>query len=353
MTAFQPTVTLETEKEYYCAGVTYVGCDDLAAPLLEQRLTRRVPVNPPPHFKDIADPASIKTIGILRAGGIGDLLFITPTIARLLELCPNATVEISCISAYHGLFEHWPRVKPIPYPFIASESDRWDSFINLLKLVDYDNTRPAIDIFAEAAGVTLEQKECLYFPREDELEAMAERYPRKPGVKRIGWQYWASQPARSYPLELQRETFKQIKQAFGEVEIYLFGQPTIYPKPFASHRPEWIRLLPQEEPPPNLRQSAAIIAGCDAFVGPDSGGLHLAGALHVPSVGIYGPFIPEIRVSYAPTIHPLTGKLACAPCFYHGAGFPEGGPCQQSGICNALAQIRPEQIVRTLKEIIR
>jgi heptosyltransferase II len=50
----------------------------------------------------------------------------------------------------------------------------------------------------------------------------------------------------------------------------------------------------------NLRQSMALVAACDLFVGNDSGPLHLAAAVGTPVVGIYGPTDPAVFGPWAP-----------------------------------------------------
>jgi len=50
----------------------------------------------------------------------------------------------------------------------------------------------------------------------------------------------------------------------------------------------------------NLRQSMALFAACDLFVGNDSGPLHLASAVGTPVVGVYGPTDPAVFGPWAP-----------------------------------------------------
>jgi heptosyltransferase-1 len=66
-----------------------------------------------------------------------------------------------------------------------------------------------------------------------------------------------------------------------------------------------------------LLESAVLLSGADAFVGNDSGPLHLAAALGVPAVGLFGPAPPG-----------LTAPRSVVPSswIYHG---PECSPCDQ------------------------
>ncbi|HEX6178908.1 MAG TPA: lipopolysaccharide heptosyltransferase I [Thermoanaerobaculia bacterium] len=51
-------------------------------------------------------------------------------------------------------------------------------------------------------------------------------------------------------------------------------------------------------PPTNLRELAALLAGASLVVGADTGPLHLAAALGVPVVGLYGPTDPRRNGPY-------------------------------------------------------
>jgi heptosyltransferase-2 len=113
--------------------------------------------------------------------------------------------------------------------------------------------------------------------------------------------------------------------------------------------------LTQLPEPPNFRQSAALLATCDAVVAPDSALCHLAGALNLPTVALYGPFPWALRTAYALRTVALSGHGPCAPCFHHeraGEVWPEGKPCAKSGRCEVLATIEPERILAKLEKML-
>jgi heptosyltransferase II len=67
---------------------------------------------------------------------------------------------------------------------------------------------------------------------------------------------------------------------------------------------------------PRLRDAAALLERCRLFVGNDSGPMHLAAALGVPTLGLFGPGSPR---STAPRGSPgsvatLGGDYPCSPC---------------------------------------
>jgi len=81
-----------------------------------------------------------------------------------------------------------------------------------------------------------------------------------------------------------------------------------------------------------IGQMAALIARCDAFLGNDSGPMHVAGALGVPVIALFGPGDPDRTAAWAPELHasgvdhdggsgiaparvlPISRRYPCAPC---------------------------------------
>lgn len=113
--------------------------------------------------------------------------------------------------------------------------------------------------------------------------------------------------------------------------------------------------LPNQPDPPDFAESAAILATMDAAIVPDSSLCHLAGALGIPTVALFGPFHWQQRTSWSPSIHAIQGHAPCAPCHHHGWDghpFPTSQPCHQSGACTALANLTPERIFAKLKQIL-
>jgi heptosyltransferase I len=68
-------------------------------------------------------------------------------------------------------------------------------------------------------------------------------------------------------------------------------------------------------PPTNLRQLAALISQAILFVGNDTGPLHLAVALKVPSVAIFGATDPLRNGPYGSVHRMQTGGVDCHPCW--------------------------------------
>lgn len=110
----------------------------------------------------------------------------------------------------------------------------------------------------------------------------------------------------------------------------------------------------------DIRLQAARLRRCRAFIGPDSGILHVACALGLPAVGVFGPTLGSLVV--APYTNPLRviqgrwtpsirRRIGChGPCH----GFPSAGyrhdRCR--GSCEPLNTITEVEIVEAVESLI-
>lgn len=69
----------------------------------------------------------------------------------------------------------------------------------------------------------------------------------------------------------------------------------------------------------SLKESAALIAKCRVFLSNDTGLMHLAAAMHVPVVALFGATIPAFGFAPLGDGHTIVeAKLPCRPCGAHG-----------------------------------
>ena len=72
-----------------------------------------------------------------------------------------------------------------------------------------------------------------------------------------------------------------------------------------------IAIMPQS----TIKQLGAIIKSCDLFVGSDTGPTHLAAALEIPVVGLYGSSDPERNGPYGTKNIIIQKDIPCASCW--------------------------------------
>lgn len=64
----------------------------------------------------------------------------------------------------------------------------------------------------------------------------------------------------------------------------------------------------------SLRQSMALLARCRLLVCNDSGVMHLAAALNIPLVAIFGPQSPVKFGPWGENCRVVYRKVSCSPC---------------------------------------
>ena len=89
----------------------------------------------------------------------------------------------------------------------------------------------------------------------------------------------------------------------------------------------------------NIGELIAMLSLCDGFVGNDSGAMHLAAALAIPTVGIFGSTNPERTGPGGPRAGVIYHRLECSPCLERTCRF---------GHYNCLREITPAEVARQL-----
>lgn len=281
-----------------------------------------------------------RDLWLVRGGGWGDLLCMTPLVRQIKQWWPRVRLHIACGKQYHGLFYGLDVIEEqLPIPF--------ESFIALISFEELIESHPdaqeihIIDLFARKAGVTLSDRSIHYLIRTEELREAHDLYPRN-GKPRIAVQFLASALYRTY----QQMQFV-IKELSKDCEIYIFGIPgQVEFKPY----PNIINLMDKKL---TFRQSAAVLATCDVCVAPDSALVHLSSALNVPCVALYGAMPSFLRTSGS--VIGINGKAPCAPCFFHAEGvadFPQDKPCTQIRKCVAIEGIPIDKIVQKVRSLM-
>lgn len=310
--------------------------------------------NPKPiaHLElDVERSGAEPRILIIRTGGYGDLLFLAAAIRVLKGRNPEAHIAVASFVDFADVFTNNPDVAEIiPYPVPLAIADTFDAIVALENTIEDERTLHAVDRFLAELGidpteVPAEEKRCIYHPAESELAAALSAFPRKLDEKgatipRLGVQINAAHMNRTYPHNLLAHLFSLIHGKAGW-EIFLFGSP----KSIAIQEQD--RLVNLSARGLDFRRSAAVLATCDVVLAPDSSIAHLAGALDLPCVALYGPFPHQLRTAYHPKTFAMTGKGACAPCFHFGGPrqhWPEKGPCNESGKCDVLASLAPQRV---------
>lgn len=117
----------------------------------------------------------------------------------------------------------------------------------------------------------------------------------------------ARNPIRATPFKLLQNIIEYINSNY-EIDIYLLGDDNakinklLQQYPFLKHQVTDLNLL------------KVFIGNSKLFIGPDSGLLHIASFLDVPSIGIYGPNIKEVCGPLNNKTSIIDKNFSCRPC---------------------------------------
>ena len=307
---------------------------------------------------------------ILRAGGYGDLLFLTPSLAEIHRRYPALKITVATHEHTREALHHpdLAHVHLIDYPVPADDLTRYDIISSAERITDPRMQHDAATYFAHHLGLLPERSESsealakeefslrpLYAVDPDDLAQAWMAFPRHEPRARIGIQTESSVKNRTYPIDLTAQLIEKLIKE-DECDVFTFG----YPDPGKKVEIPHFYPLQFMDPAPSLTQSAAVLSTMDAVIAPDSALCHIAGALGIPTIALYGPFHWRQRTSHSPSIKALQGHAECAPCQWHltnGQHYPPNMPCsrlvgppgqQRQAGCKALANIPPERIRKEL-----
>jgi ADP-heptose:LPS heptosyltransferase len=100
----------------------------------------------------------------------------------------------------------------------------------------------------------------------------------------------------------------------------------------------------------NIRQVAAVIANLDAVIAPDTGIMHLAGAVGTPVLGLFGSTNGDLRMrEYAGHYTDPTKFVSCGPCWYNNSCLQDEN-AQNHYLC--LKRISPRLVLNELETML-
>lgn len=294
-----------------------------------------------------------QAVWLLRSGGYGDLLMMTPGIRALLE-CGHS-VNVVCARKYQSIFEAWRHERfrvwddPLDATFVKAD-DAVVCFEGVIEGSEKARAEHGVDLFSEWMGARTkgDARRLEYKLINGEKGWSEENFP-KVNKRRVGIQVKASSAVRSYPEELLSRVIEHLQETGAEV--YLFGG-----KGEGDCDIEGVRNLSAKGL--TFRESCAAMTTCDVILAPDSALAHVAQALEIPCVVLFGSFPSRLRVTGNPVITTaLDAKSECGPCFHHCginqmSKWPRSGPCNIAGFCTTLASISPEKVVSAIVNLL-
>ena len=320
-----------------------------------------------------------RSLFVHRAGGFGDLLLLTPALRAFKRAHPHCKVTVCTMPRFREVLAGNPNVDAFAeFPPTNREIFAHDAvacFENIIENNPKARTTHAVDLYAERLGVEVDpadrrpdylvtEEECawaadfllslpnpVHLKNPVELRSAPSIGNRQSEIgnrpPRIGLQVKASTPVRSYPAGPLSDLVDLLT---GEAQVLLFGAPGEVVTDGLNPRIVNLSALRVR-----FRQSCALLATCDALVAPDSALCHVAAALGVPTLALYGPFPSNLRLtSSCQDAHDAHGL--CAPCFHHSRGneiFPRDRPCARAMNCHILGSLPPARLFAAAMRLTR
>lgn len=281
----------------------------------------------------------INILFIRSLGGLGDVLMNTPVFRAVKENIKNVSVTYSCLSNFVPLIQNNPYLDNyIVYDQKTLDSNPYDVVVDITRCcVKYEVAHKPIvdkhrtDIYLSTIEIEPKDKRP-YYKVEPEEEIKAKQFIA--GKKVIGFQIHSNAAIRDWDIPKYKVLAEMITSKWKDMHIILFD---------TDNRNCWAgdRIINVINYP--IREVAAIMAQCKAFVSVDSGLMHLAGALKLPQVALFGNIDAQCRTKYYPEtkVIQLRGAVHCVPCWRNECPSRE-----------CMKRITPEMVMAKLEELI-
>lgn len=285
-----------------------------------------------------------RMVAIVRLGGLGDLVCLLACAAGLRRRHPNSwlllisppgcaqlavssgvpDVTVEAKSLVGRLMVHFPSVFSCYWPLLPDEYN--PPRAQVLHLADEFGR--ALGVPADLSGVSLRVPERV---RRRVVQRLIQVNPeRQPVVVLHPGPSW---PVREWPSQRWCELASIISARMPALIIKIGtdrdSMSRVRPFGLISNAVDWTNQL-------DVMEIAALIEQASVFIGIDSGPLHIAGVLRVPSVGLFGPISGKLRLHPAARTTIVSGELDCLGCHHS----PTGQLHWKTGCPNDIACMR-------------
>ena len=259
---------------------------------------------------------------IRSVGGIGDMLMTTPLLRQLKR-------EFSALRLTFAIDRH--RVGNDGYYELLKNASFIDEFVDA-RFVDRSKYHAVVDIssvciryerkglpvvnridlFARSCGVNRLRDKVPFYevtPKESQWAGAKLSSYKKAGKHLIALHTASFEGKRSWPAANYRELIKHCAEHRPDICFIIFDFNNVLP-----NLDKYGNCVDKSNT--TIREMAALINECDLFIGPDSGPMHLAGALGKQSLVLFGSIPPEARINYYKHHTALVANLPCLGCWY-------------------------------------
>lgn len=335
--------------------------------------------------KEFPLTAAVKKVLVIRPGGMGDAVFLIPILGKLKRDRPELKVDILCEKRNSSVFESQPQIHDRIYrydtfkEFLEVFENSYDLIIDteqwhyLSAVVAYSfkkrftigfATRPLraklfdLKVAYDIKAYELDNFKRLFAPLNTPVsditnidssfivsEKCLTQTKQKIPAKSISLFLGGSIPEKRLSLEQGLAIIRFII-AKGFCPVLLGGRDALELNREIEKNISGNRLL-NFTAKTSLEESAALIKQSAAFVGTDSGLMHLACAVGTPVVAIFGPSRIEKWGPQGERHAVIAANAPCAPCANFGYTLPS---CKETYIC--MAGIDTAKITSAIEKML-
>jgi ADP-heptose:LPS heptosyltransferase len=321
-----------------------------------ERLTEEPKVAPNVKYgKDIATVGNQDPIILVRrlTPGLGDLLMAVNGIEALRVKYPNKQIHVAVHKNLIEAISNNPCIDEVLNVDDAINPRRYSMIFDISSpCARYESARVRsgkpvqknrVEIYAEAMGVRelLRDLKPKYYVSDTEkasgVKFLAANDLNK-NKKTIGITMRSAEIYRDWPAANEPLLIEALKDDFNLV-IFDVKRHCFYENAIDACG------LP-------LRMASGILANCDLLLTVDSGFLHIATAINLPTIALFGPIDYKARCKGYDNVTVMVSDLPCVPC-WRNANIK----CKQTGLVKAYSKcmesITVKQVVETINKKIR
>lgn len=249
-------------------------------------------------------------------GGMGDILMTGPALKALKSKFPDKAIHYAIPKIYHKMMANLPFIdrvldvlQPIDYKkyFMTMDISNPDARYESARIMAGKRVEKSrVEIYAEAIGVRdlLVDYTPIYLITKEETQ-WADTFLKSQKIEKdkpiIGIQLESAEEYRNYPEPKFKRLIELLRQTFN---VVIFG---------SEKRKDYEGTV--DTCGFSIRELGAVLSLCDIFISVDTGPLHLAAALDITTVALFGPIDYRARCKGYSKVVALVAELDCVPCW--------------------------------------
>jgi len=264
------------------------------------------------------DQSIVKVCIQRKLGGIGDIIMSTPVLEAFKHFYPNCeTTYATQPGVLSDLLKENPHIDHVvDFQKVNREDYHFFSDITTAGLTHENKNlypRNRIDLFADYVGIRLPNKKPTYIVSKKEKEwvgkILKKQFGKLNGTKLVFLDIASVDPRRTWPVGKYVHLIGYLNSIRNDLKFLVNDHNKRLGRTW-DYKNTW------DVSQFDLRAKSALVNVCSLFVGPDSGMLHIAGALEKDIVGVFGSTPPMARLNHYKNATAVFSDLPCAGCFY-------------------------------------